>query len=143
MDRRTNQTIRCRCIGRPFFMKLHLKKGDDGTRTGTLPLKKKKGKWGPMRQRPDFREGKQTHRQLYKEHVESTGEGYSSVLPVDQTRQSHRQHFQVFEEYNYIVHPRTGWKDYPSTCSSSSVHWQARRLGVESKLGLLAIFNLD
>ena len=34
-------------------MKLQLKKGDDGRRTGTFFFEKE-GKQGPMRQRPDF-----------------------------------------------------------------------------------------
>ena len=56
--------------------KLHLEKGDDARRTGILFLKKRKeGKQGPVRQRPDFREAKEVHRQLYKEHAESIGEG--------------------------------------------------------------------
>ena len=77
-----------------------------------------------MGQRPDFREAKQTYRQLYKEHVESTSEGNSSIHPADQTRQSHRQRLKDFEENNFVVHPRNGWKYYPLTNSSSSVHWQ-------------------
>ena len=49
-----------------------------------------------MRQRPDFCEANHTYRQLYKEHVESNGEGDSSIHPADQTRQSHRQRFKGF-----------------------------------------------
>ena len=63
-----------------------------------------------MRQRPDFREAKHTNRQLYKDHVESTGEGKSSIHPADQLRQSHRQRFKGFEEYNYRVHP-SNWME--------------------------------
>ena len=57
--------------------KLHLQKGDDGRRTGTLFLIKKE-RQGPIRQRPDFRKAKQAHRQLFKEHAESTGEAINS-----------------------------------------------------------------
>ena len=46
--------------GKTIPMKLHLQTGDDG-------------------RRPDFREATQAHRQLYKEHVESTGEGIDSI----------------------------------------------------------------
>ena len=45
-------------------------------------VKNKEGKPGPIRQRPDFREAKQAHRQLYKEHAESTGEGITSIHPA-------------------------------------------------------------
>ena len=86
-----------------------LGESDDGRRTGIL-CQIKKGKQNPMRQHPDFREAKQAHRQLFKEHVESTGERNSSIHPADKTRQSLRQRFKGFEEYNFLVHPRTGWK---------------------------------
>ena len=78
----------------------------------------------PMRQRPDFREAKQAQRQPYKEHAESTGEGINPIHPAHQARQNYRQQFSGSEEYNYTVHPRTGWKYYPSTSSSSSSQWQ-------------------
>ena len=84
----------------------------------------KEGKQGPMRQGPVFCEAKHTYRQLNKEHVESTGEGNSSIHPANQARQSYRQRFKSFEEHNYMVHRRTGWKYYPSTSSSSSAHWE-------------------
>ena len=57
-----------------------------------------------MRQRPVLCEAKHTYRQLYKDHVECIGEGNNSIHPADQTRQSHRQRFKGFEEYNYMVH---------------------------------------
>ena len=56
----------------------------------------KEGVQGPIRQRPDFLEANHAYCRLFKEHVDE------------------------HEEYNYTVHPRTGWKNYPSTCSSSS-----------------------
>ena len=62
---------------------------------------KKKGKQGPIRQRPDFRGAKQAHRQLCKE-------GINSIHPAHQARQNHRQQFNGSEDYNYTVHPRTG-----------------------------------
>ena len=46
----------------------------------------KEGKQGSMKQRPDFREAKQVHRQLYKEHAESTGEGIDPIHPAHQAR---------------------------------------------------------
>ena len=42
----------------------------------------KERKQGPMRQHPAFREAKQAHRQLYKEHAGSTGEGIYSIHPA-------------------------------------------------------------
>ena len=86
------------------------------------------GKQGLMRQRPDFCEAKHTYRQLHKEHVESTGEGNSLIHPADQTRQSDGQQFKGFEEYNYMVHPRTVWniihqqvRLHPRTGSSTTI----------------------
>ena len=90
-----------------------------------------------MRQRPGFCEAKQTYRQLYKEHVESTGEGNSSIHPVDQTRQNDRQQLKGFEEYNYMVHLRTGWTYYLPTSSSSSAHWQHDAIGSRIKVGII------
>ena len=52
----------------------------------------KEGTQGPTRQRPDFREAKHTYFQLYKEHVESTGEGNSPIHPENLARH-HRQYF--------------------------------------------------
>ena len=59
-------------------MKLQLKKGDGGKRTGMLFQIKKEHK---VRQDNDriFREAKHAYRQLYKEHAESTGEGNNSI----------------------------------------------------------------
>ena len=96
------------------------------------------------RQRPDFREAKHACRRLYKEHVESTGQGNQPIHPAQQKRQNPQQQFESHEEYAYKVHPRTGWRYYPPTSSSSSSQWQQNdKMEVESKLGLLAIFNLD
>ena len=50
----------------------------------------KEGIQGPIGERPDFREAKHTYLQLYKEHVESTGEGHSPIHPENQARH-HRQ----------------------------------------------------
>ena len=64
----------------------HLKNDTKNRRSGTSLKKKEEGKRGPMRQRRGFREAKHTYRQLCKEHVESTGEGISSVHPTHQAR---------------------------------------------------------
>ena len=59
-----------------------------------------------MRQRPDFREAKQAHRQLFKEDAESTGEGINSIHPAHPARQNYRQQLKGSEEYNCTVRPR-------------------------------------
>ena len=46
----------------------------------------KEGEEDMIRQRPDFREAKHAHRRLYKEHVESTGQGNTSIHPAHQRR---------------------------------------------------------
>ena len=71
-----------------------------------------------QRQRPDFREAKHACRRLYKEHVESTGQGKMSIHPAQQRRQHSQQQYDEHEEYAFSVHPRTGWRYYPSTRSS-------------------------
>ena len=95
---------------------------------------------------PDFREAKQKCIGLYNEHVERTGEGNSPIHPALQTRQ-HDQQFEGRDEYNYTVDPRTGWRFYHFNQTNNFVFVSAlgaaRRLEVESKLGFLAIFNLD
>ena len=110
-----------------ILFKLHLKKRRRWEKNWQIVVNKE-GKQGPMRQRPDFCEAKHTYRQLHKEQVESTGEGNSSIHPADQTRQSDRQQFEGFEEYNYMVHPRTVWnmihqqvRLHPRTGSSTTI----------------------
>ena len=84
-----------------------------------------KGVEGKMRQRSDFREVKHAYRQLYKEHAdEGTVEGAKSIHLAKQTRQNSQQQFDEHEVCVYTVHPRTGWKYYTSTSSSSSSRWQ-------------------
>ena len=99
--------------------KLHLEKGERWEKNWHTVLSKE-GKQGPMRQRPDFRDANK----LYTEHAESTGEGINPIHSAHQARQNYRQQFKGSEEYNYTVLPRTGWKYYPSTSSSSSSQWQ-------------------
>ena len=89
-------------------MKLHVQKGHDGKGTGKLFLNTR-GEEDRIRQRPDFRKAKHAHRRLYKEHVESTGQGNTSIHPAHQRRKSSQQQFE-HEEYASTVHPRTGWR---------------------------------
>ena len=84
----------------------------------------KEGVQGPMRQRPDFREAKHAYRLLYKEHVESTGQGNKSIHPAQQIRRSSQQQVDEHEEDAYTVHPRPGSRYILSTSSSSSSQWQ-------------------
>ena len=56
-----------------------------------------KGVEGKIRQRPDFREAKHAYRRLYKEHVESTGQGNKSIHPAQQRRQNSQQQFDEHE----------------------------------------------
>ena len=106
-------------------MKPHLEKGDDGKKNWHIVFNKE-GKQGPIRQRPDFREAKHPYRQLFKEHVESTTEGNKSIHPAQPTRHNYRQQHEGSDEYTNTIHPRTGWKYYPSASSSSSSQWQQK-----------------
>ena len=101
----------------------------------------KEGKQGPMRQRPDFCEAKQTYRQLYKEHVESTGEGNRSSSTSNKTKSSTAK--PRFPGVQLHGSP-SNWMEILSFNKFVFIRaLAARRLEVESKLGLLAIFNLD
>ena len=82
---------------------------------------------GPLNQRSDFKQAKQTCKRLYQEHTAITGDGNKPIPPKQQVRQSRDQQFEGLEEYDYRLGPRTGWRFYPSsrtTHSSSSSHWQ-------------------
>ena len=101
------------------------------------------GKQGPTRQRPDFCEAKQTYRQLCTEHVASTGDGICSIHPVDQTRQKSSTTIYRFRGVQLHGSP-SNWMDIlPFNKFVFIRALAARRLEVKSKLGLLAIFNLD
>ena len=95
-----------------------------GPRQRNWKIVLEKGVQGPIRQRPDLREAKHAYRRLYKEHVESTGQGNKSIHPAQQRRQNSQQQFDEHEECAFSVHPRIGWRCYPSTSSSSSSQWQ-------------------
>ena len=81
----------------------------------------KEGKQGPMRQRHDFPEAKQKHRQQYKEHAESTGEGMNPIHATHQARLNYQQQCKGSEEYNFSVHPRTGWTYYHPRTGSTMI----------------------
>ena len=123
-------------------MKLHLKKTDDGKGTGLLF--QTKGVQGPIRERPDFREAKHAYRRLYEEHVECTRQGNKSIHPAQQRRQTSQQQFDEHEEVRLYGSP-SNWMEILSSnkfvfiLAVAAEQW----MDVESKLGLLAIFNLD
>ena len=73
---------------------LHLKNEARYAKSWHISLNKERNQ-GPIRQRPDFREAKHTYLQLYKEHVESTGERNSPIHLVHQAGH-HHSHFSRF-----------------------------------------------
>ena len=87
----------------------HLKKRDDG-----------KGVQVPIRLQLDFREGKRAYCRLCKEHVESSGQGNQSIRQRNNEDKILNNNFEGHEEYAYKVHLEIGWRNYPSTSSSSS-----------------------
>ena len=89
LDRRENQTIRRTCPGRPFLWSYTWRK--ETMAKELVCCLSKGGVQGPIRQRPDFRKAKHAYRRLYKEHVESTGQGNKSIHSAQQRRQ-HSQH---------------------------------------------------
>ena len=48
----------------------------------------KERKQSPVKQRPDFRDAKHTCRLLYKQQVESSGQGNQSIHPARQRKQN-------------------------------------------------------
>ena len=82
-----------------------------------------KGMQGPLNQRRDLKEEKQKCKRLLDEHTAITGDGNKPISPAQQVRQRLDQQFEGFEEYDYRLELRTGWRFYPSsrtTHSSSS-----------------------
>ena len=62
---------------------------------------------GPLNQRSDFKEAKQTCERLHQEHTAITGEGNKPILPAQQVRQRLGQQFEGLEEYDYRLEART------------------------------------
>ena len=136
LDRRENQTVRSTCLGRPFLWSYTCRKGTMAKKLENVL--NKEGKEGKIRQRPDFREAKHTYRWLYKEHVESTGQGSKSIHPAQQRWQNFQQQFDEHEEYAYMVHPRTGWIYYSSTIFRLHLRSGSRTMnGSRNKVGII------
>ena len=75
---------------------------------------------GPLKQRCDFKEAKQTCKRLYHEYTAITGSGNKPILPERQVRQRRDQQCEGLEEYNYRLEASTGWRYYPSSTTHSS-----------------------
>ena len=78
---------------------------------------------GPMKQREDYAEAIKIKERLYDE----SGGARPKIHPSRQVRQSSNQPFSRYSEGAERVDPKTGWKLYPSTTSSSpsSSWWQS------------------
>ena len=63
---------------------------------------------GPLNQRSDFKQAKQTCKRLYQEHTAITGSGNTRIPPEQQVRQRRDQQFEGFEEYDYRLEVSTG-----------------------------------
>ena len=75
---------------------------------------------GPLDQRDDFKDAKETCKRLYHEHTAITGCGNTPIPPQQQVRQRPKQQFKGHEEYSYRL-DSSGWKYYvPETMHSSS-----------------------
>ena len=86
----------------------------------------------PKRQRPGFREAKHSYRRLFKEHVESTGQGNKSIRPEQQRRQNSQSSTPTLFNLLEIL-------SFNKFVFILAVGGE-QRMEVESKLGLLAIF---
>ena len=74
------------------------------------------GKNGPMNQREDYVEAKRIKERWYEE----SEEGNKKIHSSKQVRQREHQPFSRSREGAERIDPKTGWKWYPSTASSSS-----------------------
>ena len=83
---------------------------------------------GPLNQRSDFKEAKQTCKRLYHEYTAITGSGNKAIPPEQQVRQRLDQQFEGLEEHDCRLEASAGWRYYPSSTthwsSSSSSRWQ-------------------
>ena len=81
---------------------------------------------GPLNQRCDLKEAKQTCKRLYHEYTPITGCGNKPIPPGHQVKQRLDQQFEGLEAYDHRLGASTGWRYYPSstTHSSSSSRWQ-------------------
>ena len=57
------------------------------------------GTQGPLNQRSDFKEAKQTCKRLYQEHTANTGSGNKPISPEQLVRQRSNQQFEGHEEH--------------------------------------------
>ena len=85
----------------------------------------KEGTQGPIGQRPDFREAKYTYLQLYKEHVESTGEGnkIKQEIIVNKLKVSRCTTTQLILELDgdFTLQPDQQVRLHPRTGSSTTI----------------------
>ena len=65
--------------------------------------------------RSDFTEAKQKCKRQRDEHTAINGHGNKPIPPGQQVRQRLDQQFEGFEEYDYRLEARTGWRYYPSS----------------------------
>ena len=65
---------------------------------------------GPLNQRSDFNDAKQTMKRLYDEHTAITGDGKKPIPLGQQFRQRLDQPCEDLEEYDYRLEPRAGWR---------------------------------
>ena len=74
---------------------------------------------GPVDQREDFKDAKETCKRLYHEHTAFTGCGNTPIPPQQQVRQIPNQQFESHEEYSHRL-DSSGWTYYaPATIHSS------------------------
>ena len=82
---------------------------------------------GPLDQRDDFKDAKETCKRLYHEHTAIDGCGNTPIPPQQQVRQRPNQQFEGHEEYSNRPDP-SGWKYYITaamhSCSSPASWWQ-------------------
>ena len=66
---------------------------------------------GPLDQRDDHQETKETCNKLYKEYAAAAGCGNTTIHPQQRVREKPNQQFEGHEEDSYRLDSSTGWKN--------------------------------
>ena len=68
------------------------------------------GVQGPLDQRDDYKQAKETSNEMCKEYTATAGCGNTTIHPQQQVRQRPDQQFEGHEEDSYRLDSSTGWK---------------------------------
>ena len=87
----------------------------------TLIVLNAEGVQGPLNQRSDFKDAKQTCKRLYHECIAISGSGNKLTTPEQQVRQRSDHQLLGHEEHAYRLVASAGWRCNPSFMKVFSV----------------------